>query len=80
MGCATVWRGSAIPVKERPKIGTTRTPAHLLAKLPTGIDGFDQLSHGGFPLHRTSPLIGGPGAGKTVFALQCLVNASRIAW
>jgi len=70
-------RGTAIPTKQRPKIGTTRTPAHLLAKLPTGIDGFDQLSHGGFPLHRTSLLIGGPGAGKTVFALQCLVNAAR---
>jgi circadian clock protein KaiC len=70
-------RGTATPSKERPKIGTTRTRAHLLAKLPTGIDGFDQLSHGGFPLHRTSLLIGGPGAGKTVFALQCLVNAAR---
>lgn len=29
------------------------------------------------PRHRTSLLIGGPGAGKTVFALQCLVNAAR---
>ncbi len=47
-----------------------------LAKLATGIVGFDQLSHGGFPQHRTSLLIGGPGAGKTVFALQCLVNAA----
>jgi circadian clock protein KaiC len=63
--------------KERPEIGTTTTPAHLLAKLPTGIGGFDQLSHGGLPQHRTSLLIGGPGAGKTVFALQCLVNAAR---
>jgi circadian clock protein KaiC len=47
-----------------------------LAKLATGIDGFDELSGGGLPRHRTSLLIGGPGAGKTVFALQCLVNAS----
>lgn len=29
------------------------------------------------PRHRTSLLVGGPGAGKTVFALQCLVNAAR---
>jgi len=35
------------------------------------------LSRGGLPRHRTSLLIGGPGAGKTVFALQCLVNAVR---
>jgi circadian clock protein KaiC len=46
-----------------------------LAKLRTGIEGFDQLSQGGFPRHRTSLIIGGPGAGKTVFSLQCLVNA-----
>ena len=46
-----------------------------MAKLPTGIEGFDQLSEGGLPRHRTSLIVGGPGAGKTVFALQCLVNA-----
>jgi circadian clock protein KaiC len=48
-----------------------------LEKLATGIEGFDELSRGGLPRHRTSLLIGGPGAGKTVFALQCLVNAAR---
>ena len=35
------------------------------------------LSRGGLPRHRTSLLVGGPGAGKTVFALQCLANAAR---
>ena len=50
--------------------------ARPLAKLATGIEGFDELSSGGLPRHRTSLLIGGPGAGKTVFALQCLANAS----
>src|ERR1051326_1400806 len=35
------------------------------------------MSRGGLPRHRTSLLIGGPGAGKTVFALQCLVNGAR---
>ncbi len=43
----------------------------------TGIEGFDSLSHGGLPRNRTTLLFGGPGAGKTVFALQCLVNAAR---
>jgi circadian clock protein KaiC len=46
-------------------------------KLATGIRGFDAMSGGGLPRHRTSLLIGGPGAGKTVFALQCLVNGAR---
>jgi circadian clock protein KaiC len=48
-----------------------------LPKVPTGIAGFDELSHGGLPRHRTTLLKGGPGSGKTVFALQCLVNAVR---
>jgi circadian clock protein KaiC len=51
--------------------------AHPLPKIPTGIGGFDELSHGGLPQHRTTLLKGGPGSGKTVFALQSLVNAVR---
>ena len=51
--------------------------AHPLPKIPTGIGGFDELSRGGLPQHRTTLLKGGPGSGKTVFALQSLVNAVR---
>src|SRR5690349_9337822 len=50
--------------------------AKPLVKLATGIEGFDELSRGGLPRHRTTLLIGGPGAGKTIFSLQCLVNAA----
>ena len=49
----------------------------LLSKVATGIQGFDQISRGGLPRSRTSLVMGGPGAGKTVFALQALVNAAR---
>jgi len=48
-----------------------------LPKIATGIEGFDALSHGGLPRNRISLLKGGPGSGKTVFALQSLVNAVR---
>jgi circadian clock protein KaiC len=48
-----------------------------LPKIATGISGFDELSHGGLPRHRTTLLMGGPGSGKTVFALQTLANAVR---
>jgi circadian clock protein KaiC len=48
-----------------------------LPKISTGIAGFDELSQGGLPRNRTTLLKGGPGSGKTVFALQCLVNAVR---
>src|ERR1700726_1667304 len=47
------------------------------AKIATGIQGFDELSHGGLPRNRISLLKGGPGSGKTVFALQSLVSAAR---
>ena len=48
-----------------------------LAKLPTGIQGFDEITYGGLPRHRTTLIMGGPGCGKTVMALQSLVNAAR---
>jgi circadian clock protein KaiC len=51
-------------------------PQHL-PKIATGIQGFDALSDGGLPRGRISLLKGGPGSGKTVFALQSLVNAVR---
>jgi circadian clock protein KaiC len=54
-----------------------RSPPQLLPKRATGIDGFDDLSAGGLPRDRTSLIMGGPGSGKTVFALQCLVNGLR---
>jgi circadian clock protein KaiC len=48
-----------------------------LSKLATGLQGFDEISRGGLPRSRTSLVMGGPGTGKTVFALQALVNAAR---
>ena len=48
-----------------------------LAKLRTGIEGFDELTGGGLPQRRTSLIVGGPGSGKTIFALQTLVNGAR---
>lgn len=59
------------------KVTKTAAPPQLPSKLATGIQGFDELSHGGLTLNRTSLLLGGPGSGKTVFSLQTLVNAAR---
>ena len=47
-----------------------------LAKLPSGIEGFDDITEGGPPLWRTTLIMGGPGSGKTVLALQILVNGA----
>src|SRR5450432_4003520 len=48
-----------------------------LKKLLTGIKGFDDITYGGLPLERNTLIMGGPGCGKTVFALQALVNGAR---
>src|SRR5258708_11483162 len=48
-----------------------------LHKTPTGIEGFDLITGGGLPRNGTSLLFGGPGSGKTVFALQTMVNGAR---
>ncbi len=47
---------------------------HAEHKAPTGIIGFDAITVGGLPRGRTTLLVGGPGSGKTVFALQFLVH------
>lgn len=48
-----------------------------LTKMLTGMKGFDEISNGGLPRARTTLVMGGPGCGKTVFALQTLVNGAR---
>src|SRR5687768_10165778 len=48
-----------------------------VTKVPTGIVGFDEISEGGLPRGRTTLVMGGPGCGKTVFALQSLVNGAH---
>jgi len=51
-----------------------------LPKSPTGIRGFDEITGGGLPAGRPSLVCGPPGAGKSLFALQFLVNgATRYA-
>ncbi len=52
------------------------TERPTLAKSLTGITGFDAMA-GGLPTGRTSLVVGEPGAGKTLFALQVLHHAVR---
>jgi circadian clock protein KaiC len=54
-----------------------RLPQPSFSKAPTSIQGFDEISLGGLPRNRTTLVMGGPGAGKSVFALQTLVGAAR---
>lgn len=50
----------------------------VLPKSPTGIKGFDEITGGGLPAGRPSLVCGPPGAGKSLFALQFLVNGATL--
>ncbi len=54
------------------------TPIECLRKAPTGIRGLDSIMHGGLPRGRTTLVEGGAGSGKTVIALQTLVNGATL--
>lgn len=49
-----------------------------IAKLTTGIPGFDILSHGGIPEGRSTLVAGRSGTGKTVLALQLAAHLARL--
>jgi circadian clock protein KaiC len=47
-----------------------------LEKVPTGIQGLDEITCGGLPRGRTTLVCGGPGCGKTLMALEFLVHGA----
>ena len=49
---------------------------HQLEKSLTGIAGFDQITNGGLPKGRPTIVCGGPGCGKTMFAMEFLVRGA----
>jgi circadian clock protein KaiC len=59
---------SAASAAERPQ----------LPKSETGITGFDSITFGGIPTGRPTLICGGPGCGKSLFALTCLVNGATL--
>jgi len=53
---------------------SSQAETQLIAKLETGIPGFDLISNGGLPLGRTTLVSGTAGSAKTVFAAQFLAE------
>jgi circadian clock protein KaiC len=49
-----------------------------LPKAATGIVGFDEITGGGLPHGRTTLLVGGPGSGKTIFAMEFLAHGAKV--
>jgi KaiC/GvpD/RAD55 family RecA-like ATPase len=48
-----------------------------MERTETGIKGFDELLGGGLPKGKCVLIVGGPGSGKTIFAMQYLLNGTR---
>src|SRR3954463_6336254 len=58
---------------------SSSAPVSGIEKAQTGILGFDEITGGGLPAGRPTLVCGGPGCGKTLFAMQFLVaGATRV--
>lgn len=51
-------------------------PHATLPKAPTGIDGLDEVTGGGFPAGRPTLVCGAAGSGKTLLAMEFLVRGA----
>ena len=60
--------------KVRPLENAKRLPT--LEKARTGMAGFDEITRGGVPKGRPTIVCGGPGCGKTMFAVEFLVRGA----
>lgn len=49
-----------------------------LPKVPSGISGFDEITFGGLPQGRPVLVAGGPGCGKTLFAVEFLICGATL--
>src|SRR5579871_3880524 len=54
----------------------TGAPMRAIPKSQTGIQGLDEITHGGLPKGRPTLVCGGPGSGKTLLATSFLVNGA----
>ena len=62
----------ASKMSKRPLSATPKA----LAKSPTGIDGFDEITSGGLPARRPTLVCGSAGCGKTLFAMEFLIHGA----
>lgn len=55
------------------------SPKHdcSITRLSSGLNGLDSVIEGGYPKERTMMLMGGPGVGKTIMALQFVNQACK---
>jgi circadian clock protein KaiC len=54
-----------------------KSSVRSVPKSPTGIKGLDEITGGGLPRGRPTLICGGPGCGKTILAMEFLINGAR---
>ena len=54
---------------------TNESTTPTMRKIRTGIAGLDKMLHGGLIENRPYLVIGGPGAGKSILAMQFLMGS-----
>jgi circadian clock protein KaiC len=64
-----------LATSKRRRSGDSRVLPQL-EKARTGIAGFDEITRGGVPKGRPTIICGGPGCGKTMFAVEFLVRGA----
>ncbi|MDR6763798.1 circadian clock protein KaiC [Flavobacterium sp. 2755] len=52
----------------------TKSHQFIFPKTPTGVDGLDEITDGGFPQGRPTLICGGAGCGKTLLSMQFLIK------
>ncbi len=58
------------------KKSTKKSEHFSFPKIPSGIEGLDEITNGGFPKGRPVLICGGAGCGKTLMAMQFLINGA----
>src|SRR4026207_1640750 len=57
----------------------TRVSNQKFPKVLSGIQGLDVITNGGLPKNRPTLLLGNTGCGKTIFAMEFIVNGIVMA-
>lgn len=52
----------------------SKTEKFIFPKTPTGVEGLDEITEGGFPQGRPTLICGGAGCGKTLLSMQFLIR------
>ncbi len=60
-----------------PRRRTASASLPLLAKVPTGINGLDEITGGGLPKGRPTLIFGSAGSGKTLIGMEFLVRGAQ---